>query len=229
MPTIAFANPKGGSGKTTAALILASELASKGAYVTVIDADPETWISDWAKLPGKPDTLEIVSNVTEETIVDEIDAATQKSQFVIVDLEGTASLMVANTISMADLVIIPVQGATMDAKGGAKTIRLIRNQERTSRRKIPFAVLLTRTGAAIRSRALRNVQEQLESAGVDMFAVNLVERAAFKELVDFGGTLSDLDPAQVSNLENAIDNARSYVGEVLAKLKENELEVREAS
>ena len=47
--------------------------------------------------------------------------------FVIVDLEGTASLMVSNAIGMSDLVIIPIQGSSMDAKGGAKTIRLIRN------------------------------------------------------------------------------------------------------
>ncbi|MEQ8694301.1 MAG: ParA family protein [Gammaproteobacteria bacterium] len=222
MPVIAFANPKGGSGKTTAALLLASELAAKGAAVTVIDADPETWISGWGQIPGKPANLDIISNVTEDSIVDQIEEAARSTQFVIIDLEGTASLMVANAVSMSDLVIIPVQGATMDAKGGAKTIRLIRNQERTSRRRIPFAVLLTRTGAAIRSRALRNVQEQLLRANVDMFTTTLVERAAFKELVDFGGTLKDLDPAQVANIDKALENARQYVGETLAKLKANE-------
>lgn len=219
MPVISIANPKGGSGKTTAALILASELGAKGADVTVIDADPERWISSWAELPGKPVGVEIVVDVTEDTIMDRIDEAAARSQFVIIDLEGTASLMVANAISLSDLVIVPVQGSSMDARGAAKTVRLIRNQERAARRKIPFSVLLTRTGAAIRSRALRNVQDQLSQAGVDMFAVNLVERAAFKELTDFGGTLTGLDPAQVANIDKAVDNARAYVGEVLAKLR----------
>ena len=60
MPVIAFANPKGGAGKTTTALLLATELAARGAAVTVIDADPERWISQWAKLPGKPDGITIV-------------------------------------------------------------------------------------------------------------------------------------------------------------------------
>ena len=40
MPVITFANPKGGAGKTTTALILANELASKGAKISIIDADP---------------------------------------------------------------------------------------------------------------------------------------------------------------------------------------------
>ena len=219
MPVISLANPKGGSGKTTAALLLASELGAKGAQVTVIDADPEHWISAWGALPGKPDTVDVTNNVSEATIMDQIDDAAARSQFVIVDLEGTANLMVAHAISLSDLVIVPVQGSSMDAKGAAKTVSLIRRQERATRRAIPFSVLLTRTGAAIRTRALRNVQDQLAQAGIDMFSVNLVERAAFKELMDFGGLLSDLDPQQVTNIENAIINARAFVGEVITKLQ----------
>lgn len=219
MPVISLANPKGGSGKTTAALLLASELGAKGARVTVIDADPEHWISAWGALPGKPETVDVTNNVSEATIMDQIDEAAARSQFVIVDLEGTANLMVAHAISLSDLVIVPVQGSSMDAKGAAKTVSLIRRQERATRRAIPFSVLLTRTGAAIRTRALRNVQDQLAQAGVDMFAVNLVERAAFKELMDFGGLLGDLDPQQVTNIENAVINARAFVGEVITKLQ----------
>ena len=221
MPTIAFANPKGGAGKTTAALLLASELAAKGAKVTIIDADPEKWISQWGALAGKPDNILIIGNATEDTIVDQIDDASHVSQFVIVDLEGTASLMVANTIGMADLVIIPTQGSAMDAKGGAKTIRLIRNQERMARRRIAHSVLLTRTSAAVTSRSLRNVQEQLAKSGVDVFITPIVERAAFRDIFDFGGTLASLDPRNVSNLEKARENAREFAGEVIAKLKQS--------
>ena len=219
MPVISFANPKGGAGKTTTALLLASELASKGAKVAIIDADPEKWISQWSALPGKPGNIEIVSEVTEDTIVDLIEDASSRAQFVVVDLEGTASLMVANAIGMSDLVIIPTQGSSMDAKGGAKTIRLIRNQERMARRAIPHAVVLTRTSAAVTSRALRNVQDQLLQAGIEVFATAIVERAAFRDLFDYGGALADLDPSQVSNVEKARINAQEFAGEVLARLK----------
>lgn len=219
MPIISFANPKGGAGKTTTALILATELATRGAQVVIIDADPEKWISQWAALPGKPDTIQIIADVTEDTIVDQIDEASQRAQFVIVDLEGTASLMVANAIGMSDLVLIPLQGSSMDARGGAKTVRLIRNQERMARRPIHHAVVLTRTSAAITSRALRNVQEQLAKAGIDVFQTAIVERAAFRDLFDYGGGLSGLDPASVSNIDKAQENARAFAGEVISRLK----------
>lgn len=219
MPVISFANPKGGAGKTTTALLLASELASKGAQVTIIDADPEKWISQWGAMPGKPDNIEIISDVTEDGIVDQIEEASNRTQFVVVDLEGTASLMVANAIGMSDLVMIPTQGSSMDAKGGAKTIRLIRNQERMARRAIPHAVVLTRTSAAVTSRALRNVQEQLLKAGIEVFETAIVERAAFRDLFDYGGSLADLDPTQVSNVEKARINAQQFTGEVIARLR----------
>ena len=54
----------------------------------------------------------------------EIEAAARKTPFVVVDLEGTASMMVAYAISRADLVIIPTQGSQLDAAQAAKAIKL---------------------------------------------------------------------------------------------------------
>jgi chromosome partitioning protein len=39
MPTIVFASPKCGAGKSTSAVVLATELAGQGASVMIIDAD----------------------------------------------------------------------------------------------------------------------------------------------------------------------------------------------
>lgn len=220
MPIISFANPKGGAGKTTSALLLASELASKGAQVAIIDADPEKWISQWGALDGKPDNIQIIGEVTEDSVVDQIEEASSTAQFVIVDLEGTASLMVANAVGMSDLVLIPTQGASMDAKGAAKTIRLINNQSRMARRDIPHAVLFTRTSAAVTSRALKNVREQLDNAGIDVLSTSIVERAAYRDILDYGGLLKDLNPSLVSNIDKAVQNAREFAGEVIIKLRD---------
>jgi chromosome partitioning protein len=70
MPIIVFASPKGGAGKSTSAVVLATELAQKGAAVVIIDADPTRPVSAWAKRAGKPESLEVLANVTEETIID---------------------------------------------------------------------------------------------------------------------------------------------------------------
>lgn len=218
MPTIAFASPKGGAGKTTAAVVLATELARKS-NVTLIDADPNKPVSSWAELPGKPENLSVISDVTESTIIDEIDAAADSTPFVIIDLEGTASMMVGYAISRADLVIIPTQGSQLDAKQAARAIKLVEQQEKAFRKPIPHAVLLTRTSAAIQPRSLRYIREQLLGYGVDMFDTQIIERDAFRSMFSFGGSLSGLDRKQVSNVDAAMSNARAFAGEVVEKLR----------
>jgi chromosome partitioning protein len=79
MPTIVFASPKGGVGKSTSALILATELAGQGAGVTIIDADPNRPLSRWARRPGKPESLTVIADVTEDSIMDQIEQAARQS------------------------------------------------------------------------------------------------------------------------------------------------------
>lgn len=229
MPIIAISSPKGGAGKTTAATLLASELAARGTTVTVIDADPNKNVVDWAKLGGLPETLDVIGDVDEESITDRIEAAAQASAFVIIDLEGTASLMVSYAIAMADLVIIPVQGSQLDAKQAARQIKLIRSQERVTRRKIPFSVLVTRTNPAITPKTLRHIEVSFAEHGVPVFAVRLFDREAYRALFSFGGTLEGLGDKGVSNLAAAITNARAYVAEVLRTLRTSDTDADAAS
>jgi len=216
MPVIAFASPKGGAGKTTACLLLATELAQKGIGVTVIDADPETYIDAWSKLPDKPRLLHVVKSPTEQSILDDIQRASQRTSWVLVDLEGTANMLVAYAISQADLVVIPLQPSDLDARGAAKALQLVRQQEKAFRRTIPHAILFTRTKAAIRTRTQQHIEDELAKAQVRMFKTNLMEREVYRALFSFGGSLETLDQKQVYRLDDAIANARAYAGEVIS-------------
>ena len=219
MPTIAFISPKGGVGKTTAATILATQLARRAAVI-MIDADPNQPVDSWARLGNTPEQLSVVTKVTQETILDQIDEAATKAPFVIVDCEGTPSLTVAYAISAADLVIVPTQGSQLDAKEAARALSLVKKQERTTRRPILHAVLLTRTAVAVRSRSLVHVQSELKKHGVRMFESELNEREAFRAMFSFGGALETLDPTAVRNIDKAVANARAFTNEVLKLLRE---------
>ena len=221
MPTIVFASPKGGAGKSTSAVVLASELAQKGVPVVIIDADPNRPVSAWAKRAGKPDSLEVLANVTEETIIDEIEAAAARAPFVLVDLEGTASITVAYAISRADLVIIPSQGSQLDASEAAKAIKLIRQQEKAFGRRIPYAVLFTRTSAAIKPRTLQHIRGEFMNNGIPVFQTQMHEREAFRAIFSFGGTVEGLNADQVSNLDAAVKNARAFAAEVVTMLRQS--------
>jgi chromosome partitioning protein len=221
MPTIVFASPKGGAGKSTSAVLLATELASRGATVTVIDADPNKPLSQWAKRAGKPETLSVLADIKEDSIIDAIEKAATQSVFVIVDLEGTASMMVGYAMSRADLVIVPTQGSHLDAAEAAKATKLVQAQERAFKKTIPFSILFTRTSAAIRPRTLQNIEKQFSEQEIPMFDVQIHEREAYRAIFAFGGSLSGLDSSQVANLPAAINNARRFAAEVLSKLMAN--------
>lgn len=222
MPTIVFASPKGGAGKSTSAVVLASQLARGGAKVVVIDADPNRPVSKWARLEGRPASLSVVADVTEATVIDEIEAWAARVPFVVVDLEGTASMTVAYAISRADLVVVPVQGSQLDAAEAAKAIRLIRQQEKAFGRKIPHTVLFTRTSTVIRPRLLGHIRDELHAAGVPIMTAQMHEREAFRAVFSFGGTVDALPPAQVSNIPAAAANAGAFAAEIVALLRANE-------
>ncbi len=221
MPIIVFASPKGGAGKSTSAVVLASEIAIAGSGVVVIDADPNRPVSQWSKRPGRPASLEVLSSVTEESIIDEMEDAAMRVPFVIVDLEGTASMTVAYAISRADLVIIPTQGSQLDAAEAAKAVRLIRQQEKAFSRKIPYAVLFTRTSAAIKPRTLQHIRAEFKENQVPALSTQMHEREAFRAIFSFGGTLEGLSSDQVSNPTAAIANARALTAEILALLSDH--------
>src|SRR3954454_13119507 len=168
MPTISFASSKGGAGKSTSAVLLATELAARGASVTIIDADPNQPVSRWSGKPGRPDKLTVTGGGTEETLIDTIDDAARKTPFVIVDLEGTASLMVAQAMSRADLVIIPTKGSELDAIEAIKVIKFLGRQERAYTKPMPFAVLFTQTNPAVRPRTLKSLENDLLSQGIPL-------------------------------------------------------------
>lgn len=222
MPVIVFASSKGGAGKTTACVTLAGELArqgrSKGVNICLIDADPNQHSAKWALKQGCPDNIKLIQHSNEESILDDIDDASEKNGFVLVDLEGTASMAVAHAISRADLVVALCQGSQDDADEAAKTIRLIRRQEKALQRKIAYSVLFTRTHPAITPRTLKSIVSDFEANNIDLFVCSLIDREAFRAVRSFGGIVNDLDPKDVSGIEKASLNAKSFADEVKRKL-----------
>ncbi|PPQ31922.1 ParA family protein [Rhodopila globiformis] len=219
MPTIAFASPKGGSGKSTSAVLLGIDLAERGATVTLIDADPNHPLLRWSRRPGVPATLTVVACHGEEQLVDAIELAARQTAFVIVDLEGTATSAVGVAMSRADLVIIPTKGSDLDAAEAVKAIKFLRFQEKAYRRSIPFAVLFTQTRPAIRPKTQINIEQQLAEQAIPMFATQLHERDPYRAVFSFGGTLRDLlDNKAMRGVDTAISNVRLFSNEVVAQL-----------
>lgn len=220
MPTIVFANAKGGSGKSTSALVLACELADHTS-VTLIDADPNKPITSWADAGNVPHNLTVISNDSEREILNDIDGSAQKTQFVIVDLEGIGSRRVTYAISRADLVVVPMQEQKPDGDMAARIVEEIMLESQHHGRRIPFAVLFTRTRVVAKSRTARFIADDIRAnEWLDVLPVELNERDAFAAMWAHGCAVRDLDREQVNNVPAAIDNAHRLVEAIVRYLKD---------
>ncbi len=217
MPVVVIASPKGGSGKSTSAVLLGTELAHAGAQVTMLDCDPNRSLSLWGGRGELPPRMTLLADVTESDIVRTIQKHDADGGIVIVDLEGVASRLVSRAISQADLVLTPMRATTLDATIGARTLALIAEEEEALGRSIRHAVVFTMT-RSIESKQHRGIEASLSGQGVDIVQPSLMERAAFSALFAFGGDLRSM-PAQ-GRMEEAIKNASAFAQAIYQRLTE---------
>ena len=222
MPVVVLASPKGGVGKSTCSVLLATEMARMGVEVTIVDCDPNRSTSRWASR-GLPERVTIQSDVGQREIVPFLKAADGEGKVIIVDLEGIASQLVSRAISQADLVIVPMSPTALDAEVGSEGLALIREEEETLGRSIPHAVILVKTSAAMKTRVQRELESNLAEAGIDVIQPSLVNRNAFSELFAYGRDLTamlrDSKHTTGGNVQGALENATAFAEAVYERLK----------
>ena len=217
MPVVTVASPKGGAGKSTTSVILATEIAHAGAEVVVLDCDPNRSITIWSDRGALPPRIAVRSDVGESEIVRTIKQQDADGRIIIVDLEGVASRLVSRAISQADLVLIPMRATTLDATIGVRALALVQEEEEALGRAIRHAIVFTMTRAII-SKQHKGIEASLIGQGVDVVKPPLMERAAFSALFEFGGDLRTM-PAQ-GNMEAAAENAAAFAKAVYQRLAE---------
>lgn len=212
MPVITFASSKGGAGKTTSAIVLATTL-SREAKVCIIDADPAARLTSWAEKSRLPDSLTVRKSLGEREIHDEIEQGLETHDYVVIDLEGAATRVNAFAMGESDLVVIPMGDEQPDAEGAIETLAQVNLEARALRREIPVRILFARTKAAVKSRLAKSLNAQVRDK-IGAFSIELHDRTAYSSLHNFGGTLYDLDETQVTGVQKAIGNAELFAEEV---------------
>ena len=243
MALVLFANTKGGSGKTTAALVFATEVLHHDARVAIFEGDPNAPLSRWANNRGVPVVIGadvrphtaaqaaaaidkaagghrmiLIQDSDEERVFDWVEAATSWAHIVVADPEGSPNQWLQDVALSADLVIIPFAPTALDAHQVAKTVTVLGRVGRRTGNAVPFRVLLTRCGA-IQTRDERKIRAALLEDGVPVLATSLRDRPAFRAIFDVDKELSELDAALVNGLDGARQNAAQLSGEIIALLR----------
>jgi len=237
MYVITFANPKGGSGKTTAAMLLAEQIALSGGRVAVLDLDPNANIRMWAggrTDAGRDVPFAVHARPAPDDLVPLIDSLDSTTDYLIVDLEGSRDQVVTFALSRTDLCVIPMDGSPMEARQAAQAVRLVQTTSRMIRAPIAYALLFTRTNAAFQTTDERDVRREMEDNSVPTLPVRLARRAPYTRIFRDAALLSELpdiveremaskgaaatDKA-LKQVISAIENAQIYAQAVIDRLR----------
>jgi chromosome partitioning protein len=236
MYVITFANPKGGSGKTTSAMLLAEQIALSGGHVAILDLDPNANILAWSQArqaEGRTVPFSVHARPQAEETVELIDSLSGETDYLIIDLEGSKDQIVTFALSRTDLCVIPLDGSPMEARQAAAAVRLVQTTSNMIRTPINYTLLFTRTNAAFQSTDERDVRQEMESNNIPTLPIRVAKRAPYTRIFRDGVLLAELPDivaaehkgkaASVTDkalkqVSGAIENARDYAQAVIHAL-----------
>jgi chromosome partitioning protein len=204
MKTVAFVSQKGGSGKTTLAIHLASEAALAGDKVLLIDLDPQGSATLWARQRG--DRPPDVTAGHLATLKEEIESAKAGGYgLVAIDTAPHADQAALQAARVADLVLVPCRPATFDLGAIGSTLDLCQLAKR------PALVVLN--AAPIRSRVVDEAMAAMTGQGANASAVVIHQRVAFQHCLIDGRTAGEFEPGGA-----AADEVTSLLTDVKTRL-----------
>lgn len=183
MAIITFAQTKGGSGKTTAAMCTVAEMVARSKTVAVLDLDPNRPLGDFFARVPELASIKVAIPTSERRVSGLVKALAAEHEHVIIDLLGAATNDTQVAIALSDLVLIPSQMSATDFRCGIEIWRQVGEAADVTGRPIAHAVLMIRTSAsAVRPRVEAFVKEQYQNAGAHVMRAAFGDRSAWEEM-----------------------------------------------
>jgi chromosome partitioning protein len=185
---ISFLNQKGGVGKTTLSINVATCLALKRLKVLLIDADQQNSSLDWATIRKKENLFTVVS-ITKPIIHKETVKLSKNYDHIIIDGPPRIYDVAKSAIVTSDLVIMPVQPSPYDVWAANEVVNLIKevSEPLEGIKRITSAFLINRK--IVNSAIGRDVEQALEHYGMDILQTHICQRISYAETAAIGSSV----------------------------------------
>lgn len=206
---ITIAQQKGGAGKTTLAVQLATAMRRAGKSVAVVDIDPQASLTAWMRLREHEarEAAELrFSMVGGWRLGVELDRLKREVERIVVDSPPHAESDAKGAIKAADLVLVPCQPSPLDIWASKSTLDIAINDGK------PTALVLNRVPP--RGRSFDEALESIAERGYAALSARLGNRQAFVTSLGRGLGVVESEPRSA-----AAHEVEALVAEVEAQLR----------
>lgn len=186
MITVCFISQKGGVGKTTLAIHLATAMQAAGQQTIVIDLDPQASAAEWkdSRADDRPYVIAVPPSRLAKTLET---ARTNGAEVAILDTaphsEGTA----LEAARASNLILVPCQPSIMDLRAMRKTADILNYLKK------PTYAVLNEVSAqgTVAEEAAKAITAQF---GIPVAPVRMGQRVAFNRCLLMGQTAQEYEP-----------------------------------
>jgi chromosome partitioning protein len=202
---ISLINQKGGVGKTTAAINLASGLSENGHRILVVDTDPQGSVVQWQSIAdgGEFEVLHLPS----PQIKKKLNTLRRRYDHIVVDSPPAIEAITRAVIEVSKLAIIPIAPSPLDIWSSKETIAIVKTLGKRYRKLIAKILIYRKIPG---TRLGKEAREAMISYDLDIFSTELSQRIVFVEAMIAGLSVLKFAPNSI-----AADEIRSLCDEIV--------------
>lgn len=185
---IAVVNSKGGVGKSTLSVHLATWLARHGHRVTLADCDTQQSSSEWVREAAP--SVHAIRLDNPDTILNDLPGLAEETDFVVADGPGSNTETSRALLLRADRAIVPAKASMLEVRALAKATEVVR-QAQNIRQGAPDAMLVL-SMVAMRYRLTRDMKEAAAALKLPLAKSALILRQVVADAPGQGTTVWDM-------------------------------------
>jgi len=218
MAIVAMAGQKGGSGKTTLAVTLASEWHRRGHRVLLVDLDPQGTSTTWGDLASELGVVGPTVVGMGDAIRTQLPSMAAAYDHIVIDCPPRAGKRTTGALMVADLVVLPCGPSPADLWALTEALEIV-GQAQELRPELQARIAMN---SVLSSTKLGSeVIEALAGLDVPTMEAIIHSRVAFVRALSLGQGVTASEPDSLASKE-----ARAFTDEVEGILGMQALEVR---